>query len=69
MQVKTIAEQRVYLDEAKELFSLLTDKWIQVLPPTLPLSLSLSYLKKIRPQPCHLFFVLLIQRNAHDNTL
>jgi len=28
-QVKTIAEQRVYLDEAKELFSLLTDKWIQ----------------------------------------
>jgi hypothetical protein len=29
-QVKTIAEQRIYLDEAKELFTLLTNKSIQV---------------------------------------
>ena len=30
-QVKTIAEQRIYLDEANELFTLLTGKWIQAL--------------------------------------
>ena len=29
-QVKTIAEQRIYLDEANELYTLLTEKWIQV---------------------------------------
>ena len=29
-QVKTIAEQRIYLDEANELYTLLTAKWIQV---------------------------------------
>ena len=30
-QVKTIAEQRIYLDEANELYTLLTEKWIQVI--------------------------------------
>jgi len=30
-QVKTIAEQRIYLDEANELYTLLTAKWIQAL--------------------------------------
>jgi hypothetical protein len=30
-QVKTIAEQRIYLDEAKELFTLLTNKSLQVI--------------------------------------
>ena len=30
MQVRTITEQRIYLDEAKELFSLLTSKCILV---------------------------------------
>jgi len=30
-QVKTIAEQRIYLDEAHELHELLTDKWVQAL--------------------------------------
>lgn len=30
-QVKTIAEQRIYLDEANELYTLLTEKWIQAL--------------------------------------
>ena len=29
-QVKTIAEQRIYLDEANELYTLLTGRWIQV---------------------------------------
>ena len=29
-QVKTIAEQRIYLDEVNELYTLLTEKWIQV---------------------------------------
>ena len=29
-QVKTIAEQRIYLDEANALYTLLTEKWIQV---------------------------------------
>lgn len=28
-QVKTIAEQRIYLDEANELYTLLTGRWIQ----------------------------------------
>ena len=31
VQVKTIAEQRIYLDEASELFTLLTAQWIQAL--------------------------------------
>jgi len=30
-QVRTIAEQRIYLDEANELYTLLTEKWIQAL--------------------------------------
>ena len=30
-QVKTIAEQRIYLDEAHELHELLADKWVQAL--------------------------------------
>jgi len=30
-QVKTIAEQRIYLDEAHELHELLTDRWVQAL--------------------------------------
>ena len=30
-QVKTIAEQRIYLDEANELYTLLTGRWIQVI--------------------------------------
>ena len=29
--MKTIAEQRIYLDEAHELHELLTDKWVQAL--------------------------------------
>ena len=29
-QTKTICEQRIYLDEAKELFSLISSKWLQV---------------------------------------
>ncbi len=29
-QAKTICEQRIYLDEAKELFSLISSKWLQV---------------------------------------
>ena len=28
-QTKTICEQRIYLDEAKELFSLISSKWLQ----------------------------------------
>lgn len=30
-QAKTICEQRIYLDEAKELFSLISSKWLQVI--------------------------------------
>ena len=29
--MKTIAEQRIYLDEAHELHELLTDKWVQAI--------------------------------------
>ena len=29
-QAKTICEQRIYLDEAKELYSLISSKWLHV---------------------------------------
>jgi hypothetical protein len=32
-QAKTICEQRIYLDEAKELYSLISSKWLHVSTP------------------------------------
>lgn len=29
-QVKTVCEHRIYLDEAKELYSLISSKWLHV---------------------------------------
>ena len=46
-QVKTVCEHRIYLDEAKELYSLISSKWLHVSQKLLRILWFNNYFKNV----------------------